>query len=448
MQSADTIFAQASGVGRAGVAVIRISGPHTAAAVQALTQTALPKARHAVRRQIYDPASNALIDDGLLLWFPAPNSYTGEDVAELQLHGGLAIVQAVYQALNAQPACRLAEPGEFTRRAFLNGKMDLTQAEAVADLIAAETALQREQALAQYDGALRRLYESWAEQLTRMVALSEAYLDFPDEDLPSDQANEMQQSCFTLVREIQQHLQHAKTGERLREGIRLAIIGAPNAGKSTLMNRLAQRDVAIVSPQAGTTRDVLEVHLDIHGYPVVIADTAGLRATEDAIEQMGIERATARAAEADLKLALFDLTKPLDSTTQKLVDNQTIIIGTKQLQAGAQDIAVFKKRFHGKTYTLIDTPADAGINELLNLLHQQLQQIFERPSEQPLLTRARHREALQAALDTLTRSQQAALPELQAEDWRLALRSIGRLTGQVHPEELLDIVFREFCIGK
>ncbi len=448
MHATDTIFAQASGVGRAGVAVIRISGPQTTAAVQVLTKQPLPAARQAVRRQVYDPATGALIDDGLLLWFPHPNSYTGEDVAELQLHGGLAIVQAVYQALNGQADCRLAEPGEFTRRAFLNGKMDLTQAEAVADLIAAETALQREQALRQYDGTLRRLYESWAEQLLRMVALAEAYLDFPDEDLPAVQASEMQNNCFTLIREIQQHLQHAKTGERLRSGIQLAIIGAPNAGKSTLINKLSQRDVAIVSPTPGTTRDVLEVQLDLHGYPITLADTAGLRSTDDTIEQMGIARATAWATEADLKLALFDLSKPLDSITQKLVDANTLIIGTKLGQASAQDIAVFKKRFHGKPYILIDTPDNVGITELLNLLHHQLKQIFERPREQPLLTRARHREALQEALDTLIRGQTAALPELQAEDWRMALRALGRLTGQVHLEELLDIVFREFCIGK
>lgn len=444
----DTIFAQASGVGRAGVAVIRLSGPATRVAVEALTRDVVPAARLASLRNFYDPTTGKRIDDGLLLWFPAPFSYTGEDVAELQVHGGLAIIQALYAALLQQPGCRLAEPGEFTRRAFLNGKMDLTQAEAVADLIAAETALQHNQALKQYEGSLRQLYEGWASMLTRMVALAEAYLDFPDEDLPPDQAQEMQSSCNYLISAMQTHLADAQAGERLRSGIQLAIIGAPNAGKSTLLNQLAQRDVAIVSPQAGTTRDVLEVQLDIRGYPVVLADTAGLRISDDAIEQMGIERAHARAAAADLKLALFDLSVPLDMATQRQVDAQTIIVGTKLDQAGAQDIAVFRKRFNGKPLCTISAQTHEGIPALLDLLHEHLQRQFDQGREAPLLTRARHREALVEALAALERSQNSSLPELQAEDWRLSLRALGRLTGQVHPEALLDIVFREFCIGK
>ena len=287
----DTIFAMASGRGRAGVAVLRLSGPRAADALRRLTSLDLPAPRQASLRHFRDPRTGETLDRGLAIWFPAPRSYTGEDVVELHLHAGAAVVTGVAEALAAMPGLRPAEPGEFTRRAFLNGKLDLTSAEGVADLVAAETAAQRRQALGQMEGTLARLYEDWRGRLVKALALVEAGIDFADEDVPVGVIDAGRATALALEREIRLHLADGHRGERLRDGVSVAILGPPNAGKSTLLNRLAQRDAAIVSPVAGTTRDVIDIDIDLDGYPVRIADTAGLRPTGDAIEAEGVRRA-------------------------------------------------------------------------------------------------------------------------------------------------------------
>jgi tRNA modification GTPase len=273
----ETIFALATAPGRAGVAVVRVSGPKTALVLKAFTGNDSFRPRVASLRTLRDPRNREALDDALVLWFPGPRSFTGEDVAELHLHGGRAVVAGVVEALGALPGLRVAEPGEFTRRAFENGKLDLTAAEGLADLVDAETSAQRRQALRQMEGALGRVYEGWRERLTRALAHIEADIDFPDEDLPTGVADAVRPVLDTLVAEIQAHLEDGRRGERLREGLHIAIVGAPNAGKSSLLNALARREAAIVSARAGTTRDVIEVHLDLGGFPVVLADTAGLR---------------------------------------------------------------------------------------------------------------------------------------------------------------------------
>ncbi|HCM83405.1 MAG TPA: tRNA uridine-5-carboxymethylaminomethyl(34) synthesis GTPase MnmE, partial [Rhodospirillaceae bacterium] len=380
---------------------------------------------------------NQILDDAIALYFAAPNSFTGEDVVELNLHGGRAVVQGVLAALGKMDGLRLAEPGEFTRRAFENEKLDLTQAEAIADLIHAETSLQRAQALGQLGGGLSDLYHGWAGRLTKLLAHAEAEIDFPDEDLPDGINQKLTPDIQTMISELQNHLNDGRRGERLRDGIQIAIIGAPNAGKSTLLNALAQRDVAIVTEIAGTTRDVIEVHLDLGGYPVTLLDTAGLRATDDIVEAEGIRRAHSRARDADLKLCLFDSRMEPDAATHALVDENSIVVLTKNdlAQSGIRGIDI--SATNGK-----------GIDDLLAEMTRRLEEIFSTVRDVPSLTRARHREALEETLSALQRAITAQSAELIAEDLRLALRALGRITGRVDVEDLLDKIFRDFCIGK
>ena len=307
----DTIYAPASAAGRAAIAVIRLSGPEAGPAMEALAGK-LPPPRVARHVRLRDPASGEELDDAIALWFPAPHSVTGEDVAELHLHGSRGVLAAVMAVLGRR-GLRLAEPGEFTRRAFLNGKLDLTQAEAVADLAAAETEAQRRQALRQLDGRLGEIYRGWGERLLRLLAHLEAAIDFPDEELPPKIEAEVSEGSRRLAEEIESHLADGHRGERLRDGIAVAIVGPPNAGKSSLLNQLARREAAITSPIAGTTRDVIEVAIDLAGYPVVLADTAGLRDSADIVEQEGLRRALKRAEEAELRLFVFDACRPGDA---------------------------------------------------------------------------------------------------------------------------------------
>jgi tRNA modification GTPase len=306
----DTIFALATAPGRAGIAVVRVSGPKADAALSALTRRPLPPERKAILRSLFGKMGNDRIDEALIVRFAKPNSYTGENTVEFQIHGGQAVVASLLQALAAQEGLRLAEPGEFTRTAVLNGRLDLTQAEAIADLIAAETEAQRRQALRQFEGALAALYEDWRTRLIRSAAWIEASIDFADEDVPDNAARDARLALLAVANEIRSHLDDGRRGEILRDGLHVAIIGPPNAGKSSLVNALARRDVAIVSPVPGTTRDVIEVRLDLKGYPVVLADTAGLRESADAIEEEGVRRALARAESADLRLLVMDATLP------------------------------------------------------------------------------------------------------------------------------------------
>jgi tRNA modification GTPase len=418
--------------------VLRLSGPQAGPMLTRLAG-ALPPPRMARRRRLVDPETAEPIDDALVLWFPAPASYTGEDVAELHLHGGRAVLAAFVEALT-RFGLRLAEPGEFTRRAFLNGKVDLVQAEAIADLAAAETEAQRRQALRQLDGALGDLYRGWSRRLTRILAHLEAAIDFPDEDLPPEIEDRILAETRDLADEIDRHLADGHRGERLRDGISVAIVGPSNAGKSSLLNRIARREAAITSPIAGTTRDIVEVALDLQGYPVVLADTAGLRDSDDAIEQEGLRRALRRAEQAEIRLFVFDARTPAEAGgAASWPGPDTILIANKidlaSACGGLPDAALPISALTGE-----------GIDNLLSAIGERVVQTYR--IEAPVLTRARHRQALEEAALSLRQAVGAALPELRAEDVRLAFRSLGRITGTVDVEDLLDVIFRDFCIGK
>ena len=437
---ADTIFALATAPGKAGVAVLRLSGPQAGAALQALTGKPMPAPRRASLRALRDPQTGETVDRALALWFPAPASFTGEDVVELHIHGGRAVATALADALSRLSGCRPAEPGEFSRRAFANGRLDLTEAEAIADLVAAETAGQRRQALRQLDGALGALYEDWRARLLRALAHLEADIDFAAEDLPNGTTAAARPALADLAREIAAHLDDDRRGERLREGVQIAIVGPPNAGKSSLLNLLARRDVAIVSETAGTTRDVIEVHLDLGGWPVTLADTAGIREAGDEIEREGVRRAEQRARTADLRLVVLDAAAPdTPSMLQELIAPGDVVALNKIDLAPSAKVPA--------EALALSVRGGTGVAELLALLQQRVAALLD-GAGMPL-TRQRHRLALEECHAALKRAQaQKAQPELMAEDVRLAARALGRITGRVDVEDMLDIVFREFCIGK
>jgi len=441
----DTIYALATPPGKGGVAVIRVSGNRTRTSLMAITDSENLSPRQAMFRKIIDPVSHETIDRGLVIFFQGPASFTGEDVAEYHLHGGMAVVRALLDVLSRQPGHRLAEPGEFTRRAFEHGKMDLTESEAIADLINAETDLQRIQALGQLEGALSILYERWRDELKKALAHLEADLEFPDEDMPEGVAPQVVPVLGDMIGEVRVHLDDNRRGERLRDGIQIAVIGAPNAGKSSLVNALARRDVAIVSEHAGTTRDVIEVHLDLGGYPVILADTAGLRpeqlgnGAQDAIEGEGIRRALEQARRADIKVLLFDASNPMDMHTKRLIDDSALVVFNKSdAHKGAPP--------HPGAIA-VSARTGQGLDDLISALLNKIEGLVGR-REAPSLTRRRHREALESCVAALQRSLSAKLPELMAEDVRLAMRELGRITGRVDVEDLLDVIFRDFCIGK
>ena len=427
--STGTIFALASGSARAAIAVLRLSGPASGSAIAALCGGKLPAPRHASLRRLRDPAG-ALLDHALVLWFPGPSTYTGEDAAELHLHGGRAVIDGVADTLT-RAGLRPAEPGEFTRRAFLNGRMDLVEAEAVHDLIAAETEAQRRQALRQLEGALGALYQDWANRLRGILAYQEALIDFPDDDLPPEVEDQLLATLRSVHAEIRTHLDDAGRGEKLREGLFFAITGAPNVGKSTLINALAERDVAIVSDIPGTTRDALETRVVLGGVPVTLVDTAGLRETTDSIEAEGVRRARARAQDADLAMTVVEAGSPPPDNPGHLV-----IANKADLGHPGPDGAL---RISAKT--------GEGMDQLRAHLAQAARQLTE-SSGPPPLTRSRHRAALQEADALLDAAAHADLPELRGEDLRLAMRALGRITGHVGVEDILDTVFSRFCIGK
>ena len=435
----DTIFALASAPGRAGIAVWRISGPLARSVLDILLAIPMPEARLATRVSLSDPRNDEILDDGLALWFPAPHSFTGEDVVELHLHGGMAAASAAARVLAALPGVRPAEPGEFTRRAFENGKMDLTEAEGLADLVDAETEAQRRQARRQMAGELGGLYERWRKQLVGALAHFEAEIDFAEEDIPPDLHRRAIDEVRAISAEIAKHLDDKRRGEIVRGGVSVAIVGPPNAGKSSLLNRLARREAAIVSDIAGTTRDVIEVHLDLAGFPVVLADTAGLRAGADAIEEEGVRRAQARADQSDLKIAVFDgaVWPVRDAATEALIDADTICVVNK-IDLGVSVVGLFIG---------VSAITGAGLDALETALAEAVRVRFQ-PTAAPALTRARHREALIDCQAAFARFLAASAPELAAEDLRLAARALGRITGRVDVEEILGVIFAEFCIGK
>jgi tRNA modification GTPase len=427
----DTIFALASGSARAAIAVMRISGSAAERAVTALCCGALPVPRRASLRRLRDPAGEVL-DEAIVLWLPGPGTYTGEDCAELHLHGGRAVIDGVADALVAA-GLRPADPGEFSRRAFLNGRMDLLEAEAVHDLIAAETEAQRRQALRQMDGALGAIYQDWADRLRGILAYQEALIDFPDEDLPPGVEDQLVATLRAVRAEIGDHLDDAGRGEKLREGLFFAITGAPNVGKSTLINALADREVAIVSALPGTTRDALETRVVLGGVPVTLVDTAGLRETTDSIEAEGVRRALARAEDADLVLVVVEA----GAEAVALSPERNLLVANKaDLGLPGPPGAV---RISAKT--------GEGMADLRNSLASAARRMTDSLGAPPL-TRARHRAALLAAAAHLRDAERAELPELRGEDLRLAMRELGRITGHVGVEDILDTLFSRFCIGK
>jgi tRNA modification GTPase len=449
-----TIFALSSGRPPAAIAVVRVSGSQAGTALKALIGR-VPEPRKAALVRVRDPQSGEIIDEALALWFPAPHSETGEDVAELQLHGGHAVIAGVLDALGKIEGCRLAEPGEFTRRGFENGKLDLTEVEGLADLIAAETPAQRRQAFRQLKGLICDRAEGWRRRLIEALALVEARIDFSDEaDVPENLMEPALLTAQQLRSEIAACLADSGRGERLREGLVVAIAGPPNAGKSTLLNRLARREAAIVSPYPGTTRDVVEVHLDLGSYPVTLLDTAGIRASDDPVEQEGVRRARARAATADLVLwvtdasaaggADADLADKLPGVEVWSLRNKIDLVASPTTRNESQS-----KEWVNRSFT-ISAIAGVGMDALVAALTSYAKEYFA-ATESAVVTRARHRRALAetiAALDQALGQCTSGREELIAEDLRAAATTLGRLTGRVDVEDILDVIFRDFCIGK
>lgn len=440
----DTIFALGSGPAPAGVAVIRVSGPAAAQAVCAVAGlSALPEARRAVFRPLRHPASGEVLDHGLVLWLPGPGTFTGEDVAEFQGHGGVASINALLNALADFEGCRQAEAGEFTRRAFANGRMDLTEVEGLADLIAAETEAQRRLALRLAAGEGRDRYQDWTDRLVRVLAYLEAAVDFPEDDLPASMLDRNEIEIRALLREWTQDIELGALSSGIRDGVRVAIVGAPNVGKSSLLNRLSGREAAIVSDIAGTTRDVVEVRMDLGGYLVTLADTAGLRDTRDQIEEEGVRRALRTAESADLVLFLSDDAADFGTPSHERVqraESDVISVLTKA------DLSPHGSHA-GNTVIPVSSKTGAGIGDLLKTLEAACRDRLA-VSAGAVAVRARHRDALSRATEALERALSQPEAALAGEDIRLALSEMGRITGRVDVEAVLDVLFGEFCIGK
>lgn len=448
VQKIGTIVALASGAGKGGVAVLRVSGPAASVAIKKMTRPAfLPDRRKATLRSFIDPTTQEILDRGLVLWFPGPDSFTGEDVVEFHVHGGRAIIKSMIAGLCSIDGIFPAEAGDFSRRAFENGKLDLTEAEAIADMVDAETASQRRQALRQMDGELGQLYEDWSDKLLHQLAMIEAEIDFADEEIPPDIAEGRYDALRAIAREMENHLSDGRRGEKIREGFMIALLGAPNAGKSTLLNALARREAAIVSDRPGTTRDIIEVHMDLGGYAVTFADTAGLRSATDAIEAEGVKRAKQRAESADLKILLFDgaKNKEPDAATLALRGPDSLVVVNKLDQI--DDPALAQKNPAYLDALFISAESGIGVSALADRLVEEIDRRFV-ASASPVLTRQRHRHALEDALSALRRAIDVHQTELCAEDIRLAVRSLGRITGRVDVEDVLDLIFSSFCIGK
>ena len=455
MPDRSTIFALSSGRPPAAIAVVRVSGPRAGVALEKLIGR-LPEPRKAALARVRNPASGEVIDEALALWFPAPHSETGEDVAELQLHGGQAVIAGVLDALASIEGCRPAEAGEFTRRAFENGRLDLTAVEGLADLIAAETQAQRRLAYRQLKGLIGDRAEAWRRRLIETRALVEARIDFSDEaDVPEDLLGPALHAAQQLRDEIAGVLADGRRGERLRDGLVVAIAGPPNAGKSTLLNRLARREVAIVSPYAGTTRDVIEVHLDLDGYPVTLLDTAGIRDSADPVEQEGVRRARERAAAADLVLWVIDPSAgglAANGHSENLANAEIWLVRNKidQADAGIYTSATNMNNSEPKFILSISALTGTGMDALTAALSAYAKTYFA-ATELAVITRARHRDALEETVAALGRAlgrDHSNDEELIAEELRAAATTLGRLTGRVDVEDILDVIFRDFCIGK
>ena len=442
-----TIYALSSGPGISGIAVIRVSGKNTAEVIKKLTRSKLPPPRVATLKKFNKNGKKELIDEGVIIWFPGPNSYTGEDLAEFHVHGSLAVIKAMHLAISKINNCRLADPGEFTKRAFQNGRINLLKAESIADLISAETEIQRKQALKIMSGKSSDQFNLWREQLLKILSHVEAKIDFPDENLPKNIINAIRKTSNNILIEIKKTLNDQKVGERIREGFRIAIVGPTNSGKSSLLNYLSKRDVAIVSEIAGTTRDVIETHLNLDGYPVVVSDTAGIRDSKNEIEKMGIKIALNRAEDADLKLVIVSAKNVNFTGVLKglLTKNAVLVVNKSDLMKGK-----FNSKFKKYEHVLISIKKDSNLNKLISKIKNKLKNKFT-TAEDILITRERHRQNLINCvhhLEKFEKKKSAQDFDKAAEDLRLATRHLGMIVGKVDVEELLGSIFNDFCIGK
>ena len=442
-----TIYALSTGPGISGIAIVRVSGEDTKKVIKLLTNAELPKPRVATLRKINKINTSELIDEGIILWFPGPESYTGEDMAEFHIHGSKAVIDALHHSISKIENCRLAEAGEFTKLAFQNGKINLLKAESIADLISAETEIQRQQAVKIMNGKSANKFNNLREKLLKILSHVEAKIDFPDEDLPEDILKNIKKISNEVILNIKKILDDQKVGERIREGFKIAIIGPTNAGKSSLLNHLSNRDVAIVSEIAGTTRDVIETHLNIDGYPVVVSDTAGIRDSKNEIEKKGIKLALDKAENADLKLIVIDA-KNIDfkGVLKELMDENAILVVNKS------DLLKEDLNFEIKNYehVLISVKNNLNLEDLILKIKSKLKNKFI-TSEDILITRERHRQHLEQSLNYLKNFEEKNEAEdfdKAAEDLRLATRHLGMIVGKVDVEEILGSIFNDFCIGK
>ena len=442
-----TIYALSSGSGVSGIAVIRVSGKKTAEVIRKLTDGNFPKPRVATLKKFNKNGNKEMIDEGVILWFPGPDSYTGEDLAEFHAHGSRAVIDAMHSSISKIKTCRLAEPGEFTKRAFQNGKINILKAESIADLISSETEMQRKQALKIMNGASAEKFNSWREKILKNLSHIEAKIDFPDEDLPKGIYAEIQKTSNEVLADIKKKLRDQKVGERIREGFKIAIVGPPNSGKSSLLNNLSKREASIVSEIAGTTRDVIETHLNLNGYPVIISDTAGIRNSKNEIEKKGIKIALKRAEDADLKLVIVS-SKSVDFTTnmKDLLDKNSILVVNKSDLIKGKVNKKFKKYNH----VLISIKKDKNINKLISKIKNKLKNKFLNSGD-ILITRERHRQNLINCvyhLEEFKKKKATVDFDKAAEDLRMATRHLGMIVGKVDVEELLGSIFNDFCIGK
>jgi len=442
-----TIYALSSGPGTAGIAVIRVSGKNTVQVIKKLTGSQLPKPRVATLKKFNKNGGKELIDEGVIIWFPAPNSYTGEDLAEFHVHGSRAVIKAMQSSIAKIKNCRLAEPGEFTKRAFQNGRINLLKAESIADLISAETEIQRKQALKIMGGKSSDKFNSWREKLLKILSHVEAKIDFPEEDLPKNIIKQIQKTSNGILNEIKKTLNDQRVGERIREGFKIAIVGPPNSGKSSLLNYLSKRDAAIVSETAGTTRDIIETHLNLDGYPVIVSDTAGIRNSKNEIEKKGIKIALKRAQDADLKLVIITA-KNVDFNSvlrELLIKNAILVVNKSDLLKKKLNM-----KFRNYEHVLISIKKELNLDKLIVKIKSKLKNKFT-TNEDILITRERHRQNLINCVQHLEKFQKKKTArdlDKSAEDLRLATRHLGMIVGKVDVEELLGSIFNDFCIGK